>query len=141
MAASSLVELLFVQGVVPTPVSTGVVQVTTSIDSICASAAARHVSSRLQQPRVRAITHNRAMALRVTLDARGYLVEACEDCNDSDVLAADIQNGIDTRIASALAADRAVRGRRLRGAARSARRAGQGWRSMGRRVGWDRRPS
>lgn len=99
MAASSLVELLFVLGVVATLVSTGVAQVTTSIDSIRASGAARHVMARLQQTRVRAITRNRATALRIVRDARGYVLTSFEDGNDNGVLAADISSGADVQTA------------------------------------------
>lgn len=99
MAASSLVELMFVLGVVATLTSTAVTQLTTMVDGVRASAGARHVLARLQQTRVRAITRNRATALRITLDAQGYLVQAFEDGNDNGVLAADIASGVDTRIA------------------------------------------
>ena len=99
MAASSLLELVFTAGVAATLVATGAAQVAGSVDSIRASAAARHVAARLQQTRLRAITRNRATSLRITLDPRGYLLESFEDGNDNGVLAADIQAGIDTRTA------------------------------------------
>lgn len=99
MAASSLIELVFTAGVAATLVSTGVAQVTSSIDTIRASSAARHVVSRLQQTRVRAITRNRATALRIVSDTRGYLIASFEDGNGNGVLAADIASGVDVRIA------------------------------------------
>lgn len=99
MAASSLIELLFVLGVAATLVSTGVAQWTTSVDSIRASAAARHVVARLQQVRVRAITRNRATGLRISTDPRGFILSSYEDGNDNGVLAADISSGADLRIA------------------------------------------
>ncbi|MGE3956297.1 MAG: Tfp pilus assembly protein FimT/FimU [Vicinamibacterales bacterium] len=100
MAASSLTELLFVLGVAATLASTSVAQLAWTLDSARASSAARHVAARLQEARVRAIARNRSTALRITSDARGYLVTVYEDGNRNGVTSADIQSGVDHALAA-----------------------------------------
>jgi type II secretory pathway pseudopilin PulG len=94
--AFSLIELLFVVGLAATLAAAAVPQLDASMDEFRAAGAARHVASRLQQARVRAITRSRDTALRVTKDARGYVMAVIEDGNRNGVLSRDIQDGIDT---------------------------------------------
>jgi len=98
VAAFSLIELLFALGVAATLASTGVAQLTMSVDGVRAAGAARHVTSRLQQARVRAVTRNRSTALRIVRDASGYVVSVHEDGNNNGVLTADIQSGTDPQV-------------------------------------------
>ncbi|MGC4082125.1 MAG: GspH/FimT family pseudopilin [Vicinamibacterales bacterium] len=98
MAAFSLIELMFVVGIVATLASSAVAQIQTSLDAVRASGAARHVMARLQQARVRAVTRNRDIAVRIAADARGYVMAVYEDGNGNGVIASDIQNGTDPQV-------------------------------------------
>jgi len=98
VAAYSLIELVFVLGVAATLASTGVAQLNATMDAIRAGSAARHVMARLQQARARAIARNRATAVRITLDGRGYALGVFEDGNGNGVTAADIRSGTDAQV-------------------------------------------
>ena len=96
MAAFSLVELILALGVAAAVASAAVPLLGGAADEFRASGAARYVTARLQQTRMRAITRNRDTALRITQDSRGFLVSVYEDGNGNGVLSRDIQDGIDT---------------------------------------------
>jgi len=98
VAAYSLIELVFVLGVAATLAAASLPQLAASVHEFRAAGAARYVAARLQQARVRAITRNRETALRITRDARGYVVSVVEDGNRNGVLAADILDGTDTPV-------------------------------------------
>jgi type II secretory pathway pseudopilin PulG len=98
VAAFSLIELMFVLGVAATLAAAALPQVAASVDEFRAGGAARYVAARLQQARVRAITRNRDTALRITRDARGYVVSVVEDGNRNGVLTRDVVDGVDTPV-------------------------------------------
>ena len=101
MAAFSLIELLLVLGVAATIVTVSIPRFAASIDEFRAAGAARYVSARLQQARTRAIARNVDVAMRITRDARGYVVWTFEDDNRNGVLTRDIQDGIDLPVGPA----------------------------------------
>ena len=101
MAAFSLIELVFVLGVVATLASAAVFQAGAAVDEFRASGAARYVAARLQLARVRAVTRSRDTALRISRDSRGFLIAIYEDGNGNGVLTRDIQDGLDTPVGPA----------------------------------------
>jgi len=100
VAAFSLIELMIALGVAATFASSGMPRLTGAIDEVRAAGAARHVVARLQQARVRAVTRGRDTAVRITHDARGYIVSVYEDGNRNGVLSRDIQDGTDPAVGS-----------------------------------------
>ncbi len=89
---------MFALGIAATVASVALPRVAGSLDEFHVAGAARFVAARLQQARVRAITRNRDTALRITHDARGYLLTAYDDGNRNGVLSSDIQSGVDVRV-------------------------------------------
>lgn len=98
MAAFSLIELMFALGVAATLASAAVPAVSSSIDEFRAAGAARYVAARIQQARVQAITRSRDTALRITRDARGFIVSVYQDGNRNGVLTRDILDGTDAAV-------------------------------------------
>lgn len=107
MPGFTLIELMFMLGLAATVGAATVPQVLASLDDFRAAGAARTITAQLQQARGRAVARGRDTAVRVTLDARGYVLVPFEDGNANGVRAADIQNGVDRAIGPAmrLAAD------------------------------------
>jgi type II secretory pathway pseudopilin PulG len=101
VAAFSLIELTFVLGVAATLASVAVPRASAALDEFRAAGAARYVAARLQQARVQAITRSCDTALRITRDARGFVVSVYEDGNQNGVLTRDIQDGIDVPVGPA----------------------------------------
>jgi prepilin-type N-terminal cleavage/methylation domain-containing protein len=94
----TLIEVMFALGLAAIATVVSVPPLLASVDDFRAGGAARTVAARLQDARVRAITRSRDTALRVSHDARGYIVAAFEDGNDNGVTSADIQGGIDQAV-------------------------------------------
>jgi len=101
VAAFSLVELMFALGVVATLSSAALPRLWSSVDEFRAGGAARYVVTRLQHARVRAVARSRDTALRITHDARGFIVSVYEDGNRNGVLTRDIEEGTDRAVGPA----------------------------------------
>jgi type II secretory pathway pseudopilin PulG len=98
VAAFSLIELLFVLGVAATLTAGAAPALSAGLHEMRAAGAARYVSARLQQARLRAITRSRDVALEVRHDSTGYLITTFEDGNRNGVLTRDIGDGIDVPV-------------------------------------------
>jgi type II secretory pathway pseudopilin PulG len=95
VAASSLIELVFVVGLAATTSAAALPSLLASADDMRAEAAARYLSSRLQQVRMEAALRGRAAALRVAHVGSAYTLAVYVDGNRDGIRARDIQDGID----------------------------------------------
>ena len=91
----TIVELLFVLGMVATLSSVAVPQVLAGLDDFRTAGAARHISARLQRARMDAVVRSADVGLQVTSTAGGYSYAVYLDGNRNGVRTADIQRGID----------------------------------------------
>ncbi|MGE0450174.1 MAG: Tfp pilus assembly protein FimT/FimU [Vicinamibacterales bacterium] len=98
MAATSCIELLFAVGVAATLGAGATPGLLTAADEIRAGGAARLVAARLQQVRLRAISHARDTAVRFTQTPAGFAMTVYEDGNGNGVLSADIASGLDRSV-------------------------------------------
>ena len=94
----TIVELLFVLGMVATLSSVAVPQVLAGLDDFRTAGAARHISARLQRARMDAVARSADVGLLVTSTAGGYSYAVYLDGNRNGVRATDIQRGTDTRL-------------------------------------------
>jgi len=94
----SVVELLFVLGVIATLSSVTVPGMIAEVDNHRAAAAARYMSARLQRARMEAVARSRAVAIRFSRVGTRYAFAVYVDGNRNGVTAADIARGIDQRI-------------------------------------------
>jgi type II secretory pathway pseudopilin PulG len=94
----TIVELLFVLGMVATLSSVAVPQVLAGLDDFRTAGAARHISARLQRARMDAVVRSADVGLQVTSTAAGYTYAVYVDGNRNGVRATDIQRGTDTRL-------------------------------------------
>jgi type II secretory pathway pseudopilin PulG len=90
----TIVELLFVLGLVATLSSVAVPQVLAGLDDFRTAGAARHIAARLQRARMDAVVRTADVGLQVTTTA-GYGYAIYVDGNRNGVHAADIQRGTD----------------------------------------------
>lgn len=98
MGAVSLLDMMFVLALSATLAGMAVAQTLGALDDMRAVAAARYVSSRLQQTRIEAIARGHRAALRFDQVANGYAYRTFVDGNRNGVLSADIQSGVDRPI-------------------------------------------
>jgi type II secretory pathway pseudopilin PulG len=98
VAASSLIELVFVVGLAATISAAALPSLLASADDMRAEAAARYLSSRLQQVRMEAALRGRAAALRVARAGSAYTLAVYVDGNRDGIRARDIQDGIDWQL-------------------------------------------
>jgi len=91
----SLLDMMFGLALSATLAGMSVAHTLGALDDMRAVAAARYVSSRLQQTRVEAIQRGHRAALRIDQVANGYAFRTFLDGNRNGVLSADIQSGID----------------------------------------------
>lgn len=98
MWAVSLLDMIFALALSATLAGVAVAQTLASLDDMRAVAAARYVSSRLQQTRIEAIVRGHRAALRFDPVANGYAYRTFVDGNRNGVLSADIQSGVDRSI-------------------------------------------
>ena len=96
----TLVELVFVVGLVATMSGAAVPQILSGLDDYRAAGAARYMATRLQRARTEAITRGRDVALEFTQVAGGYRFTVCLDGNQNGVLTKEIRNGTDPCIAT-----------------------------------------
>lgn len=98
MSGFSLIDLMCALGIAATLGSIGVPQVIGALREFRAAGAARHLAAHLQSARVRAIARGRDTAVRMTSDARGYVLRVYEDGNRNGVLTRDIDEGVDVPV-------------------------------------------
>lgn len=96
--AFSLVDMMFALALSGTLAGVAVAQALGSLDDMRAVAAARYVSSRLQQTRVESIVRGHRAALRFDPIPNGYAFRTFVDGNRNGVLSADVQAGVDRPI-------------------------------------------
>jgi Tfp pilus assembly protein FimT len=97
-AGYTLVELLFVLGLIAVVGAIAVPQVLVTIDSSRALAAARYVSSRAMLARMLAVQRSAAVAIRFDTDVRGFRFALYQDGNQNGVLAKDIVANVDRQL-------------------------------------------
>jgi type II secretory pathway pseudopilin PulG len=98
-AGYSVLELVFVLGLIATLSTVTVSGVLTGLDDHRAAAAARYLSARLQRARMESVVRSRAVAVRFSQTAGGRLVfTAYVDGNRNGVTSADIGRGVDEHI-------------------------------------------
>jgi type II secretory pathway pseudopilin PulG len=98
-AGYSLIELMMAMALAVTMTAAAVPQYLAGIDDLRASAAARHVSGRLQRARMEAVTRSASVGVQFTaLASGGYAYGVYVDGNRNGVLTRDIQRGIDRSI-------------------------------------------
>jgi type II secretory pathway pseudopilin PulG len=91
----SLVELLFVAGLIVTISAMAIPQVATGMDEFRTAGAARYISTRLQRTRMEALARSVDVAMQFTRTANGYAFAVYADGNRNGVLTADIEAGAD----------------------------------------------
>lgn len=98
MAAFSVVEVLFVIGLVATVASTAALEGRAAVTHMRTASAGRFLLALLQDVRTRAIERGCDTALRVRRDDSGYSLLLYEDGNRNGVLSADIASGVDAQV-------------------------------------------
>jgi type II secretory pathway pseudopilin PulG len=91
----SLVELMFVAGVIATISAMAIPEAAAGIDEFRTAGAARYLSTRLQRTRMEALSRSVDVAMQFTQTATGYAVAVYVDGNRNGVLTMDIQAGVD----------------------------------------------
>jgi hypothetical protein len=94
----SLVELLFVSGLIVTISGMAVPQLLNGLDDYRAAGAARYVSTRMQRVRMEALTRGIEVAILFTQVGAGYTYAVYMDGNHDGVRKKDIQDGVDPRV-------------------------------------------
>ena len=87
-----------VLGIAAIVAATAVPQVLATIDDSRALAAARYLSTRLQQIRMEAVLRTKNVALRVTQTDASFSFTVYQDGNGDGVLSKDIQSGVDRAV-------------------------------------------
>src|SRR5262245_46415187 len=94
----TLLEAIFVSGVVVTLGSIAVPQVLTALDDVRAAGAARYLAARLQRARMEAVMRSADVAIRFTQDAGDYSYAMYVDGNRNGVRSPDISRNIDREL-------------------------------------------
>jgi type II secretory pathway pseudopilin PulG len=94
-AGYSLVELMFVVGLVATLSGVAIPEMLAALDDFRATGAARYVAARLQRARMEAVMRSTEVAVKFTRTPAGYAFAVYVDGNRNGVRSADIANGID----------------------------------------------
>lgn len=94
----SLVELVFVLGLMAMMSAVAVAGVLTAIDDSRAIAAVRYLSSKLQRARMEAVMRSCSTGLRFVSGAGGYAYGMYLDGNGNGVRTADIGRGVDREL-------------------------------------------
>ena len=94
----SLLEVIFVSGVVATLGGIAVPQTLVALDDIRAAGAARYLSGRLQRARIEAVMRSADVAIRFTPTAAGYSYAMFVDGNRNGVRSADITRNVDRQL-------------------------------------------
>jgi type II secretory pathway pseudopilin PulG len=94
----SLVELIFVAGLIATVSAIAIPQIAMGLDEFRTAGAARYISTRLQRTRTEALERSADVAMQITQTPSGYAFAVYVDGNHNGVLAADIAGGADHRL-------------------------------------------
>jgi len=94
----SLLEVVFVLGLVITISAAAVPQSLEGIDDFRAMGATRYIAGRLQRARMEAVMRSAEVAMRFTATPEGYSFAVFLDGNRNGVRARDILSGLDGRI-------------------------------------------
>jgi type II secretory pathway pseudopilin PulG len=94
----SLVELMFVAGLIAIVSAMAVPQVAMGLDEFRTAGAARYIATRLQRTRMEALARSVDVAMQITQAPNGYAFAVYVDGNHNGVLAADIVGGADRRL-------------------------------------------
>ena len=98
VAGFTLLEIIFVVGLVSATAAAVVPSWGTAIDNYRTIGAVRYVASRLQRARMDAVTRGFNAALRFTATGAAYSFSVYADGNGDGVRSADIDAGIDRRL-------------------------------------------
>ena len=101
-AAFSVIELLFVLGLVTTLSAIAVPHVLTLLDDMRTLGAVRYLSTRLQDTRMESLARTDDTAMRFTRSGSTYAVAVYVDENHNGVRTRDIESGIDRLIQPAV---------------------------------------
>ncbi|HZT76676.1 MAG TPA: GspH/FimT family pseudopilin [Vicinamibacterales bacterium] len=94
----SLIELVFVMGLVATLGAMAVPQTRAAMDDARTAGAARYVAGRLQRARTEAITRSSSVGIKFTQTGGQYAYGVYVDGNGNGVRTSDISNGIDLEL-------------------------------------------
>jgi hypothetical protein len=100
-AGFSVVELLFVLGIVATLAGIGIPLTTSALDDLRVGMAARYVAGRIIAARLDALQRSMALGLRFDAGGADYTFAACVDGNGNGLRTAEIANGTDRQLAPA----------------------------------------
>jgi type II secretory pathway pseudopilin PulG len=96
-----LIELVAAVGIAATVSAAAVPQLLVTVDDSRALAAARYITSRLQETRMEAVTRTINVAMRIVQNGASYDYAVYADGNGNGVLSRDIQRGIDPAVHAA----------------------------------------
>ena len=96
----SLVELMFVSGLIVSLSGMAVPQLLNGLDDYRAAGAARYISTRMQRARMEALTRATEVAIQFTQVGADYIYAVYMDGNHDGVRTKDIKDGIDPRVGS-----------------------------------------
>ena len=94
----TLVEVMFVAGLIAVIVATAVPQIGVGIERATARAAARYLAAQMIFARTQAVGRSATVGLRFQRDAHGVTVTAFLDGNRNGVRTRDIEGGVDRQI-------------------------------------------
>jgi len=94
----SLVELMFVVGLMSTVCGFAVPQLIAGLDDLRTAGAVRYLSTKLQQTRMEAVLRGADVALRFVADGASFRYATYVDGNGDGIRSEDIQHGIDRQI-------------------------------------------
>src|SRR3989449_7336459 len=94
----SLVEVMFVAGLVATGSALAVPQILASLDDMRAIGATRYLSVRLQRARGEAVMRSTDVAMQFVPVAGGYRFAVYVDGNRNGIRSRDIEQGVDRRL-------------------------------------------
>ncbi len=95
---TTLLEIVFVSGVVATLGSVAVPQTLVALDDYRAAGAARYMSGRLQRARMEAVMRSADVAIKFTQTTAGYSYTTYVDGNRNGVRTADISKNVDREL-------------------------------------------
>jgi type II secretory pathway pseudopilin PulG len=99
-AGYSLVELVFVAGLVVTVSGIAAPQLLSGLDEYRTAGAARYVSTRMQRARMDAVMRSSEVAIQFTQTDSGYTYAVYRDGNHNGVRTSEIQGGADPPVGS-----------------------------------------
>ena len=97
-AGYSLLELMFVAGLVATLSAVAIPQALAALDDFRAGGAARYMAARLQRARMESVMRSSEVAVKFTKTATGYAFAVYIDGNANGIRSADIANGVDRKL-------------------------------------------